>query len=211
VRILSILIDPLTRTVAFTWSLWLTGWFLISFLALQPAASAVVPYSEGSLGFAFPGHSSIALSGVYLGEADYDTGAAFSGHTGIGKKQSRLEGSAILQNNALDNRGSAVSVLTLQVKGSLALQKGPVRMTPYITAGVSSINVDVEYLGNRAKDSVYALQTGAGIGFQLAPSVTMDVRYRFFEPSDSLFEAPGMKIDMDYGRHSLLVGIRVRF
>jgi opacity protein-like surface antigen len=88
----------------------------------------------------------------------------------------------------------------------------PVR--PYVGAGAGVARIDVNdmeaFAGEIADDSdlVFAYQLGAGIGYQLSPSVGLTAEYRYFATDDPGIEAFDDSADYEYASHSVLIGIR---
>lgn len=64
----------------------------------------------------------LTINGTYLGDPEYDTGAAFSGALGMDFDGYRLEGEVAYQKNEIDNLGSDVSVLSVMANGYLDFQ-----------------------------------------------------------------------------------------
>jgi opacity protein-like surface antigen len=182
-----------------------------SIIALSSASYAATPYVGGSAGFAFLNSSEVKINGAYVGEADYDTGEAFSGAIGLDNDGYRLEGEVAYQKNDIDNWGSDVSVLSVMANGYLDFQISNSKITPFVSAGISYAKVDVEYLGDDGDDSVLAFQLGAGIGFQISPTVTLDAKYRYFSTGSPEFEVGGNTLEMDIDSHNILLGLRVKF
>lgn len=53
---------------------------------------------------------------------------------------------------------------------------------------MSYANVDVDALGDDGSDGLFAFQLGAGVGFQVSPTVTVDAKYRYFASADPEIE-----------------------
>ncbi len=189
-------------------------WFFFVFFStffLVSQADAATPYVGGSTGFAFLNGDKLTINGMYLGDPEYDTGAAFSGALGMDFDGYRLEGEVAYQKNEIDNLGSDVSVLSVMVNGYLDFQFEKSKIIPFISAGVSYANVDVDALGDDGSDGLLAFQLGAGVGFQVSPTVTVDAKYRYFTAADPEIEIGSSKLEMDINSHNLLFGFRVCF
>jgi len=191
----------------------LRGLFFISVLALffSSHARAATPYVGGSTGFAFLSGDKLTINGPYLGDPEYDSGAAFSGALGMDYDGYRLEGEVAYQKNEIDNLGSDVSVLSFMANGYLDFQFERSRIVPFVSAGLSYAKVDVDALGEDGSDGVLAVQVGAGVGFQVSSQVTIDAKYRYFASADPDIELGAKTYEMDINSHNLLFGFRVSF
>ncbi len=183
----------------------------ISVFFFVSQADATTPYVGGSTGFAFFSGDKLTINGTYLGDPEYDTGAAFSGALGMDFDGYRLEGEVAYQKNEIDNLGSDVSVLSVMANGYLDFQLEKSKIIPFVSAGVSYAKVDVDVLGDDGSDGLLAFQLGAGVGYQVSPTVTVDAKYRYFAAADPEVEIGSSKLEMDINSHNLLFGFRVSF
>jgi opacity protein-like surface antigen len=191
----------------------LRGLFFISAFVLffSSHARAATPYVGGSTGFAFLSGDKLTINGPYLGDPEYDSGAAFSGALGMDYDGYRVEGEVAYQKNEIDNLGSDVSVLSFMANGYLDFQLERSRIVPFVSAGLSYAKVDVDALGEDGSDGVLAVQVGAGVGFQVSSHVTIDAKYRYFASADPDIELGTKTYEMDIHSHNLLFGFRVSF
>lgn len=186
--------------------------FIIVFLfSFSSHAGAATPYVGGSTGFAFLSGDKLTINGTYLGDPEYDSGAAFSGALGMDYDGYRVEGEVAYQKNEIDNLGSDVSVLSFMANGYLDFQLERSKIIPFVSAGVSYAKVDVDALGEDGSDGVLAFQLGAGVGFQVSSHVIIDAKYRYFASADPEIELGPEKLEMDINSHNLLLGFRVSF
>lgn len=188
-----------------------TVFVLVSTLFLASNALAAVPYVGGSAGFAFFSGDKLKLNGTYLCDSKYDTGAAFSGALGLEYDGYRLEGEVAYQQNEIDNLGSDVSVFSIMANGYLDFQLEQRKIIPFVSAGISYANVNVDALGNDGSDGVIAFQFGAGVGLQVSRQVTLDAKYRYFTAPDPRIELGSNTLEMDINSHNILFGCRVSF
>jgi len=85
--------------------------------------------------------------------------------------------------------------------------------TPFISAGVGFAQVEISpiVIGAAAvpgfDDTVFAYQVGAGVGFAVSPTVTIDVKYRYFGTSN--IEVGTTRFE--YSSHNVYAGVRVGF
>lgn len=100
------------------------------------------------------------------------------------------------------------------------------RWTPYIGGGAGIAVVDLLGTENHAfclrifadscvsaqSDTVFAYQVGAGIGYEINPSWTVTLDYRFVVMDDPEFEdLAGAPFEFELQRHDIHVGVRVTF
>lgn len=89
-------------------------------------------------------------------------------------------------------------------------------LTPFITAGLGFARVDVGRITtplapgvwlSGGRDTVFAYNLGAGVGFAVTEQVTIDFKYRYFAT-----EGPKIvNTEIDVGSHNLYAGIRYSF
>lgn len=61
-------------------------------------------------------------------------------------------------------------------------------------------------------DWVFAYQLGAGIGFEVTPTTTISLGYRFFGTADPEFtDLAGIPFDAEYRSHNIEIGLRFSF
>jgi len=164
------------------------------------------------------------LVGSGSGDMEYDTGYTIGGAVGYMKEKFRLEGELSYQANDMDKvvgpGGSEpvngdVSALTLlfnlyydfKTRGS---------WTPYITAGFGSSKVDADIEWLSEDDYVFTYQFGAGVGYAMSETATLDFRYRYLGASDFEYGEiqPGLgsaSIEAAIASHNLTIGLRFAF
>ena len=84
----------------------------------------------------------------------------------------------------------------------------------YITAGIGVTNVNIENsaIGEDADDTVFAYQIGAGIGYALNETVTLDCGYRYRGAANPEFGwSGGITTEAEVASHNLIVGFRILF
>lgn len=88
---------------------------------------------------------------------------------------------------------------------------------PYIGGGIgfARVSVDGSVRGVQLlddSDTVFAYQLGAGVGFDVAPNVTVSLDYRYFATQDpELDAAGGTTVDGEYQTHNIGISARYRF
>ena len=61
-------------------------------------------------------------------------------------------------------------------------------------------------------DWVFAYQVGAGLGFEVTPTTTISLGYRFFGSADPDFtDLAGIPFDAEYRSHNIEIGLRISF
>lgn len=208
-------------------------------LASVPSAEAQW-YVSGNVGAAILGDADVTdtfTGGNITAEVEFDTGLGLSGAVGHAWGNFRLEGEFSNRKNDLD----AIDVQSLTIAGVLFTALGTADLTgdtssfgfmangwydvdtgtkwvPFVGAGlgVAKINIDVESVAGVAvvydeSDTVFAYQVGAGIGYKVTPTVTVNLAYRFFGTSDPEFDDGVDKIDSEYHSHNITVGVVARF
>lgn len=156
---------------------------------------------------------------------DADTGFAIAASAGYAfNRYTRLEAELAFQKNDLDKAGilgvsfdasGDVEIFSMLLNGYLDFANETV-LTPFITAGVGFARVDVSRITfplfpgvwlNGGRDTVFAYQVGAGVGFAVTNQVTIDFKYRYFATEDPKI----VNTKMDLGSHNLYAGIRCSF
>jgi len=181
------------------------------------AMAAEGPYLSGNLGITMPTDSDISEGGV-SGEITYDTGVAIGGALGFNFDVGRLEAelgykTADIDEVSVNGLGSASangdwSILSFMANGYFDFNLNPA-VKPFVMAGIGMANVtlDSNDLDVDDSDTVFAYQVGVGVGFALNNKVTFDVSYRYMGTQDPEIDG----VDVEYGSHNILAGVRVKF
>jgi opacity protein-like surface antigen len=84
------------------------------------------------------------------------------------------------------------------------------RWRPYLGGGigVGFVSADFSAAGDD-DDTVFAYQVGAGIGYEITPSIIVALDYRFFGTTDPEFDAIITKVVAEYISHN--IGLNLRF
>lgn len=182
-------------------------------LALNGAIStllAATPVTAHTV--ASPAIVGIQLNGSYMGDSDFDVSKVMDGTLTTSRNGYTLAGKVHLQKRGLDNLGSELAFVSVSADGSVELQVLNLRVMPYVSTGISYGRVDIETLGQDDDDfSTTLLQLGAGFGIPVSSGVTFEARYRYFSPVDREVKVGGKPVDLDIGKHNLLVGMRFMF
>ena len=189
---------------------------LLVFLASMPLAQgAANPYASVSAGLGLLSDSDV--EGSWISEIDYKTGFAVNGALGLNEGMYRIEGAVGYQVNDWDkvNGGDVdadaeIAILSFMANGYLDIDMPASLITPYLMAGVGVANVDfsADDVVDSEDDTVFAYQLGAGIGFDVAPNVLLDLGYRYFATADV---SPEEDVDVSIASHNIMAGVRVGF
>jgi opacity protein-like surface antigen len=181
-------------------------------------------YVSANLGYAMAQNTDTTI-GTSSGAIEYEPGFAGAAAVGFGFDYGRAEAEISYQRNGLDKvrvSGSGldasgdISNLALLFNGYLELFKIENVVTPYLTAGMGVAMVDISglpvksgdsYTTDSHKDTVFAYQFGAGVGYTVSEKLTIDLKYRYFQTSDLTF---GNTV-ASYGSHNIYLGVRYTF
>ena len=207
--------------------------------AISPQAHADW-YVSGNVGATQITDSDLSESGTGIsaeGELDFDTGYGVNGALGYGWNDFRFEGeisyrqadidsltvdSVTVGNIAVTSLGTFpvdgdVSSLGFMANGWYDFDTGT-DWVPFVGGGVGTaqINADIGSVASipvnfDESDWVFAYQAGAGIGYNLSATATVQLGYRFFGTSDPEFESAGVTDEAEFHSHNIEVGVRFRF
>ena len=187
---------------------------LLVFLVSTPFAQAAAnPYVSVSAGLGLLSDSDV--EGSWINEIDYKTGFAVNGALGLSGGMYRIEGAVGYQVNDWDKVNgddvdAEVSILSFMANGYLDIDMPASLITPYLMAGAGIANVDfsADDVVDSEDDTVFAYQLGAGIGFDAAPNVLLDLGYRYFATADV---SPEEDVDVSIASHNIMAGVRIGF
>ncbi len=181
------------------------------FACLGAAPAYAAPYVSGSVGLGIAGDfKEPDLGNVY----GMDSGFAVNGAVGYDFDGLRVEGAVGYQKNHYtdeDTLGS--SLLTVMANGYYDFNAGG-ELKPYVMAGlgIANLNVDDSFGTDPWLDeSYFAWQLGAGVGYQVSTSTTIDVGYRYLKPEGIECPNPAHLTKVSWESHNILVGIRYKF
>ena len=182
------------------------------------------PYVSGNIGVAVLSDSDVTDStvpGVTI-DMQSDNGLGLGVAAGYGfANNTRLEAELAYQKNDLDKaqlRGAEVNLtgdtssLGLLLNGYYDfVNKSP--WTPFVSAGLGLARVDSNDMNvpgsgianTNEDDTVFGFQVGAGVGYAVSGTVSLDVKYRYFGTSDPEFDTT----DVEYSSHNVYAGVRV--
>jgi opacity protein-like surface antigen len=100
-----------------------------------------------------------------------------------------------------------LEAVTFLVNGYLDFTNGG-PFTTFVTAGVGIANIDLNFkyptISAWGDDNVLAYQVGAGIGYMLTETLTIDLKYRFLQTEDIELG----DLDISYASHTIYMGAR---
>ena len=191
-------------------------------LALVPLSSshafAGSPYAGLTVGLAYLNDSS--LKGTKSGDLKYDNGEAFSYAHGLDFGCVRIEGEIGYQQNDFKTyqpgdvaADGDLSILSLLANGYYYCEIGNSSVVPIISAGVgvASVEYEDEIDGFEEDDLVLAYQLGAGLGFRVSSSVTINAMYRYFKTASAEFKEGKNDVEVDISSHNVLLGVKIDF
>jgi opacity protein-like surface antigen len=197
--------------------------------SLSPAYSAEGFYASGNLGLAMLRDTNI--SNPSFDEEEITVESKFKKGLALGVaggydfgNNIRLEGEVAYQKNALDKAtatsrevdvdvtdilDSDFSSLALLVNGYYDIKKNS-PVIPYLSAGVGFVKVKIDFSDSdydSEDDTVFAYHIGAGVGYAINKTLTLDTKYRYLGASDPKFD----DTKIEYSSHNFSVGLRVSF
>ena len=176
------------------------------------------PYAGLTVGLAYLNDSS--LKGSKSGNLEYENGEAFSYAHGLDFGCVRIEGEIGYQQNDFRTyqpgdvaADGDLSILSLLANGYYYCEIGNSPVVPIVSAGVGVASVEYEDgIDEFEKDDlVLAYQLGAGLGFRVSPSVTINAMYRYFKTTSAEFEEGENDVEVDISSHNVLLGVKVDF
>lgn len=173
-------------------------------LSAQPAEAAD-PYVSGKVGLAMLQDSDVE---GFSSDREYDTGYFVGGALGLEQSIYRVELEIGYQGNGLEDAGGDVSILSFLGNGYLDFELPASPIEPYVSAGLGFSSVDDDSGVGTSDDTVFTWQFGAGLAFDVAPAMKLDVGYRYLGANDADL-AGGRDYSID--SHNLLVGLRFGF
>ena len=78
-------------------------------------------------------------------------------------------------------------------------------VTPYIGGGAGFAQIRFDESDITDKDTVFAYQIGAGIGYHIDSESILDIGYRYFATSDPEFDGA----EAEYQSHNFVIGLRL--
>ncbi len=196
-------------------------------LLASTALAAGNPYFGVMVGATWVEDAENDYGGGATFDTEFDTGYNVGAAVGYDFGMGRLEGEIAYRQNDFDKvdvlgidlgADGDTSALSFMVNAYWDIETGS-PVTPYLGGGIGMANVSindfqVDFFGDVADDddTVFAYQLAAGVGFEVAPSLVLDLGYRYFATEDPEFEDDfGDKFDSEYATHNASVGLRMNF
>jgi opacity protein-like surface antigen len=194
-------------------------------------------YVSGNLGLVLVPDIDIDISGFGpVATGEFDRGFGISGAVGYDFGAIRAEGEISYRTNNGDIGtivglgagpiGGDISALSFMVNGYYDIHSANSPLVPYVGVGlgVASIDADIsapllapfpQIVDDRT--TVFAYQLMAGLGYNISPTMTLTVDYRYFRTADPEF-SPGTAfisgtpdLEAEYRNQSFNVGARFMF
>jgi len=207
----------------------LTAILALVFITTSAHAADKGMYLSGNLGLSIASDSDLSVLGVDIGEISFDPGITIGGAIGYDYGNIRAEGeiayhfwdmdeltvSGILPGcpctGPIDGDASALSFM---VNGYYDFPVANSSIAPYLGGGIGFANVEAGFSGlPDDSDLVFAYQIMAGIGFEINPSTTLTLGYRYFATTDPGFDSgvPGVDLEATVASHDFSLGARFMF
>ena len=210
--------------------------FALVFITTSAQAADKGLYVSGIGGVSLVPKLDQEISGTRVFETDFDLGSKFAGALGYDYGALRAEVEfGYVTNDA--NDGDAVGFLSGPVEGDVSVLSVMVNayydihtpnfsLVPYFGVGLGGASIDAQiitpFLGPSAQvvdddDTVFAYQFMAGLGWNVSPTITLTLDYRYFATTDPEFTPgnafiPGSPdLTSDYNNHSFNLGARFKF
>ena len=212
----------------------LAGCAVLISSAVAYGASTDGPYMGVKAGMAMPKDSDVTDSRFPAGltaDMSYSHGPVASLAAGYKSGPMRFEGELEYQKTGSDQVNVSANGFSvgLPLSGDVTATSlflnfyydfvNSSKFTPYLTAGVGrtwlkvdDFSITIPGVGTfndsgSYSDNVFAYQVGAGIGYAVTDSITLDLSYRYFETQKADFDGTEAKLSS----HNLLIGGRFGF
>ncbi len=160
------------------------------------------PYVSGSVGLGILGD----WGEVGWGDK-FDNSAAWNGAVGYNFGSYRIEGALGYENHNFKSPSvDEISLLTVMANGYYDINTDS-KFIPYVMVGAGVANVDVTWSTNSMTSFVW--QVGAGVGFKINDTTTLDLGYRYIKPEG--LECPYEGNDVSLNSQHIMAGIRYQF
>lgn len=188
-----------------------------------PAAAEIIPLDDSAwyLGFdagaTYVPERGATFSGTSA-DVEFDTGYAFSGEVGYSFGPSLRAGLELgWRGNDVDSVEGGIadegSLNAVSLMGNFTFDvPTDTAFVPYVGGGVGGAWLDADDLGGLVsdRDVVLAYQARAGVRYALSPNASLNLGYRYFGTEEASFDEGGQSVDMDYGSHSIMLGLTFR-
>lgn len=188
------------------------------FMAAGFAEDAAKPYVRLSAGTSMVEDSDVNVMGIHAADAEFATGFALNIAAGLEMADAPVRGEIELgySHNDLDKFKDTLGlgmtiddgeIITIPVmlNGYLDIENDSI-ITPYITAGIGGLYVDMEHDGDNDDDFVIAGQLGIGLEVAVNETVAIDAGYRYLLADDAEFSDD---IEMEIAAHRVQLGVRI--
>ena len=182
---------------------------LVGSANMAAASDCVWPYVEVIGGASVSQGTSLNLS----------TGYAAGGVAGVEFCNARVEAEVAYRTNKIDEvnsvkSGGDISVLSYLVNGYYEFDVNSKVWRPYAgvgaglaTAELSGLTIGGVPVSSGPRDTRFAYQGIAGVGFYVTKHIVFDASYRYFSTLRYQFDS----LSTSYSTHNVLLGARLRF
>ena len=201
--------------------------FALVFITTSAHAADKGMYVSGNLGLSIADDTDLSVFGIEFATISFDPGFTIGGAIGYDYGNIRVEGEIAYHFWDMDEGtvgpiapgcpctgpidGDA-SALSFMLNGYYDFQITNSSLAPYLGGGIggANINGDITVLGDDS-DIVFAYQLMAGIGFEINPSTTLTLGYRYFATTDPEIEIFGAPVEFTVSSHDFSLGARFMF
>ncbi len=190
-------------------------------------------YISGNIGVTFLPDSEFEFFGAEVAQSSHDPGFNIGGAVGYDFGNIRAEFEVTFRTAQWDEFAAGPTVpgcpctgpdddhfsaTSFMVNGFYDFNIENSRVVPYLGTGLGGANVRLD--GNDTgltvvdTDFVFAYQFMGGVGFEVTPSTTLTLGYRYFattNPNFDIFLAPGSEIQVTIDAHEIVAGARFTF
>ena len=190
-------------------------------------------YFSGNLGLSMVNDTEVSVFGTDITEISFDSGFNIGGALGNDYGNFRFEVEIAYRKADMDpftvpgviagviipgcpcssTQPGWASTLSFMGNGYYDFHSSDSPLAPYLGVGfgIATVSGDVG-LGDHDSDTVPAYQLMAGIGYNINPTTTLTLGYRYFATvTDPEFPIFGFPIEFSVSSHDFSLGIRVAF
>jgi len=202
--------------------------FALVFITTSAQAADKGMYVSGNLGLSIASDSDFSVSGAGdIAEIGFDPGFNIGGALGYDYGNIRAEGEIAYHTWDMDEAflsgfffgcpcfgtidGDA-HALSFMVNGYYDFPVANSPIAPYLGGGIGVADVVGDITGSGDdSDFVFAYQFMAGIGFEINPSMTLTLSYRYFATKDPEVQILGTPVEFTVSSQDFSLGARFMF